>query len=102
MNKELPPSNKEEVSEQEMIEAIQSGDRAVIQKWTKQEERKLAKTSEAEIEFTCRLARLCLVAGDIDQAWELFNMAQYQALQEQNQLLYAAIMAEMDRVDLFS
>ena len=74
--------------------------RQALENWTIDQEQQVENVPLAAIEFNLRRARLYFAAGHKDAALENFEAAREQAWNEQNQKLYAAIMEEMDRLEI--
>ena len=107
MNEKLPSSERKEILDQELIDTLKSKGVEdpetfqLLQRWTEQEEKKVAvlDTPEAPIEFNRRRARLYVEAGYIQEGLDVLESAHMQAWNEQRQTLFDEIMAEMDEIE---
>ena len=105
MLKESALFEKREIRDKEIAELLRvrgiegNGIKLLLEKWTKQEERKVADTPEASIQFNLRRARVYLAAGYYVAALENFEAARMQAWNENRTELYNHIMIEMNEID---
>lgn len=76
--------------------------RNFLDSWTRKQEKQVEQSDDYNLEqihFNLRRARLYFEAGYVDEAFENFEDARTQALNEQRDELYQAIMKEMDQVE---
>jgi len=73
-----------------------------LQQWMKEQEELVTQSSDpnAQIEFDLKLARIYFKAGGEQEAFEIFEGARRQAMQEGKTDLFNAIMQEMDEKNL--
>ena len=103
----FPTSEKKEVSDQELIDALKSkGVEApevyqLLQRWTEQGEKEVVEVNNPEtaIEFNRKRARLYVEAGYVEEGLEVLESARVQAWNEQREELYNQIMIEMDEIE---
>lgn len=96
-----------ESSEQKIIRLLKergiedSEAKELLVAWTVEQEKEVEKSSdpEASILFNLKRARLYFKAGYVDEAFENFEAAREQALNESRDNLYRAIMDEMDQIE---
>lgn len=108
MPEKIPTSEWNE-AEQKLIQALREKGvedqevRALLQQWVEGEEAKAEAATEQRVEasiaFERRRAKLYYDAGYLNEALGALEDARMQAHQIQNQELYDAIMAEMDRIE---
>ena len=107
MSEELPSPKKQELPNQELIDALRSHGpedpttKAMLGLWVHATERELNESTEStsRIEMNIRRGRLFFVAGYIDEAYDSLSAAATQADNEGRRELYDSIMAEMDQMD---
>ncbi len=96
---------KKEITEQELIGVLQSGEigdpatREAVARWTKQEEKKVGNDPEASIRFNIKRGNVYFLGGYPQEALEVLEDARMQAHQEQRTELYNEIMDMMDSIE---
>src|SRR3990167_9327483 len=108
MSEELPSQKKQELPDQELIDALRSHGpedpttKAMLGLWVHANERELNESSEStsRIEMNIRRGRLFFAAGYIDEAFDSLSSAATQADNEGKRELYDTIMAGMDQMEL--
>lgn len=104
MPEKIPPSEKKEIRDQEVIEALKSRGsedpevHALLFRWTEQEKRKAGSGLEDQIKVMIRQARLYREADCADEALDTLEDAALRAWNEQLDLLHAEILREIDNV----
>jgi len=101
------PSPEQENVEQRLIGILKEKGidnleaREALDSWTKAQERQveMSENPAAPIEFNLRRARLYFAAGFIEEAFENFEAARTQALNEKMDDKYEEIMNEMDKLE---
>jgi len=102
MNEQLPPSEKKEITDEQIIDALKMGvDKPevfrLLHDWTKQQEEKVA-NSEDHINLDRKRARIYFESGYKDAALDSLEAAYEQAWNEQRAELCKEILGEIEKI----